>query len=115
MRILWRLGRGSVEDVRAELPRRRRGAYTTVQTVLNRLVERGLLSRERLGAAFTYAPRVSEAEYLSSSLQEELANASPQAREAAIATLVGGLDEGEIEALRVQAAKVDERRRGRRS
>lgn len=42
MRVLWRLGRpGSVEDVRSSLPQRQRGAYTTVQTVLNRLAEEG--------------------------------------------------------------------------
>jgi predicted transcriptional regulator len=33
-----------------------------VQTVLNRLAERGLLSRERAGTTIIYKPRISEAE-----------------------------------------------------
>ena len=32
---------GTVEQVRGELPPRYQGAYNTVQTVLNRLAERG--------------------------------------------------------------------------
>ena len=46
MEALWRLGDGTVEQVREALPPRYRGAYNTIQTVLNRLVDRGLLSRE---------------------------------------------------------------------
>lgn len=47
MAALWRLGSGTVDQVRDALPARYRSAYTTVQTVLNRLAERGLLDRER--------------------------------------------------------------------
>lgn len=50
MGALWRIGEGRVGEVRGALPERYRSAYTTVQTVLNRLSERGLLSRERAGS-----------------------------------------------------------------
>ena len=43
MAALWRLSAGTVEQVREELPPRYQGAYNTIQTVLNRLVGRGLL------------------------------------------------------------------------
>ena len=52
MAALWRVGSGTVEQVREELPPRYQGAYNTVQTVLNRLTERGLLERERAGRGF---------------------------------------------------------------
>ena len=55
MAAVWSLGEGAVDDVRAELPRPRRSAYNTVQTVMNRLVERGLLERERRGRGFVYS------------------------------------------------------------
>ena len=42
--------------VNAGLLRSCRSAYTTVQTVLNRLSDRGLLRRERSGVAFTALP-----------------------------------------------------------
>jgi predicted transcriptional regulator len=109
MRVMWRLGRGSVEDVRRAL--RRPGAYTTVQTVLNRLAERGLLERERVGNAIQYSPRLSEADYLAESLHRALAGASDEARRAALAALVGDLEPSEFSEVRKLARKVDPRRR----
>lgn len=111
MPALWRLGEGTVEQVRGALPARYRSAYTTVQTVLNRLAERGLLSRERRGNAIVYRPRISEAEYLSQSIDQTLAGASTEARQAVLARLVGGLDGGELARLRRRARQV----RGKRS
>jgi predicted transcriptional regulator len=113
MRVLWRLESGSVEDVRRGLPARKRGAYTTVQTVLNRLAERGLVRREREGNLILYRPRLSEAEYLSRSLNEALANASPEARRTALATLVGEIEATELSRIRRLAREVS-RRRGSR-
>lgn len=116
MRALWRLGRAaSVDDVRSELPERQQGAYTTVQTVLNRLAERGMLLRDRQGKAIFYAAKISEADYYSRSLRQTLARASEEARRSAVAQLVSDMDAGErteIEALaRRVASKRDSRRR----
>lgn len=114
MAALWRLGEGSVEQVRAALPARCRSAYNTVQTVLNRLVERDLLARERAGRGFVYRPRVSEAEYLSQSIDRALAGASVHARQAVLASLLGGLGNDELAELRQLAEQAGEQRRGRR-
>ena len=96
MAALWRLGSGTVEQVREELPPRYRGAYNTVQTVLNRLATRGLLEREREGRGFVYRPKVTEAEYLSGSIRRTLAGASTEARQAALASIIGGLRPDEL-------------------
>ena len=112
MHIVWRLGSGRVEDVRRELPRRHRRAYTTVQTVLNRLAERGLLGRERKGKAIVYRPRISETDYLARSVNEALADASEEARRGALARLVGDLDRRELDEIR-KLAREARRRRGR--
>ena len=113
MRALWRLDRAAgVEDVRGALPARQRGAYNTVQTVLNRLAERGLLDRKRQGRAIFYSAKVSEADYYSRSVREALASASDDVRRTALAQLVGDMapgELGEIEALAREVAK----RRGR--
>lgn len=113
MRALWRLDRAaSVEDVRGALPAPQRGAYNTVQTILNRLAERGLLGRERQGKAIFYSAKISEADYYSRSVREALASASDDARRTALAQLVGDMapgELGEIEALAREVAK----RRGR--
>ena len=114
MAALWRLDAGTVEQVRSALPARYRGAYTTVQTVLNRLAERGLLVRERDGNALVYTPKVTEAEYLSRSIERTLATASADTRQAALARLIGTMGREELSGLRRLADDVGTARRQRR-
>lgn len=114
MATLWRLGSGTVEQVRSGLPPRYRGAYTTVQTVLNRLAERGMLERRREGRGLVYTPRVSEAEYVSSWIGKTLAGASNHARQAALASLIGTLDAGELSELQELAREIKQKRGRRR-
>ncbi|MFI1383971.1 BlaI/MecI/CopY family transcriptional regulator [Embleya sp. NPDC020886] len=113
MAVLWRIEAGTVERIRSELAEPSRGAYTTVQTVCNRLAERGLLARAREGQAFVYRPAVTEADYVSSSVSSALAAASAPARRVALAQLVGGLDVSELADLRELARRI-ERERGAR-
>lgn len=113
MAALWRLGAGTVEQVRAELPPRYRGAYTTVQTVLNRLAERRLLERAREGRGIVYRPVMSEAEYLSRTIRHTLAGASSDARQAALLNILGGLGPDELTTLQELAQQAQEQRNRR--
>jgi predicted transcriptional regulator len=113
MAILWRLERGTVEDVRRALPSRHRGAYTTVQTTMQRLCDRGLLERAKEGHAFVYSPALSEAEYLSLSVERAFAGASRDARHAALAQLIGSLREDELAEVRRRARAIDRARKKR--
>lgn len=110
MGILWRLGQATVEDVRNQLPSESRGAYTTVQTVLNRLADRGLIERRKDARAILYVPALSEAEYLSRSITRTLAGASSDARQAALAELIGGLRHDELSEIQRIARSIEERR-----
>lgn len=114
MAALWRLETGTVEQVRSALPSRYRGAYTTVQTVLNRLAERGFLSRERSGPAIVYKPKLTEAQYLSRTIKQTLASASPDARQAALAQLISSLGDHERADLQRLTDEVDGARRRKR-
>ncbi|MGI9080946.1 MAG: BlaI/MecI/CopY family transcriptional regulator [Thermoleophilaceae bacterium] len=105
MSAVWNLGEATVDQVRAEGPKRD-SAYNTVQTVLNRLVERGLLVRSRKGRAFLYRPKLAESEYLSRSIGERLAGASPEARRAALVNLVDELEPGELDELARRANQI---------
>ena len=100
MVALWRVEAGTVEQVRSALPARYRGAYTTIQTVLNRLTERGLLAKQRDGLAYVYRPKLTETEYLSRTIETTLSGTSTEVRQAVLASLVGGLDGEELAALR---------------
>ncbi len=54
--VLWTRGEGTVRDVAAALAPRHTFAYTTVMTLLERLVRRGQLQRRKQGRSFVYAP-----------------------------------------------------------
>lgn len=111
MAVLWRLEHGTVDEVRQALPPRYRSAHNTIQTVLNRLSERGLLSRRREGNAYVYTPRISEAEHLQQSIASSLAMASGPARQVVLASLVGDLDRKELSTLRQLAKQISAQRR----
>ena len=56
LRALWTLGEGNVKDVQERVAQHRPLAYTTIMTVLERLVRKGQLTRRKAGRAFVYIP-----------------------------------------------------------
>src|SRR5262245_21076596 len=59
MEVLWRLGRASIREIHEALPQGRRGAYTTVQTIVSRLEEKAAVRRVRkIGNAIIFEPAV---------------------------------------------------------
>ncbi len=56
LKVLWKVGEASVKDVRADLAPSRNLAYTTVMTLLDRLVKKGRASRRKSGRLFLYTP-----------------------------------------------------------
>lgn len=111
MAAIWKLGASKVEDVRRALPGRHTPAYTTVQTVMNRLAERGLLRRKRVANAFVYEAPYDEADLLTRSIGNRLAVATPEARRAAVLSIIDNLDSEELGEVARIAAKV---RKGRK-
>jgi len=59
LRALWTLREGNVKQVRAVVAESRPLAYTTIMTVLERLVRKGRLRRRKAGRAFVYSPEAS--------------------------------------------------------
>jgi predicted transcriptional regulator len=59
MEALWGLGSASVREIQERLPERKRPAYTTVQTIIYRLEEKGALRRvKKVGNAHVFEPVV---------------------------------------------------------
>src|ERR1041385_3660899 len=56
LKALWELEEGNVTAVQRIISRTRPLAYTTIMTVLDRLVRKGRLSRRKVGRAFVYTP-----------------------------------------------------------
>jgi predicted transcriptional regulator len=59
LKALWALGEGNVRDVVNQLAPSRRLAYTTVMTLLDRLVKKGGARRRKVGRRFLYTPVLS--------------------------------------------------------
>lgn len=65
MRLMWTHEAASVREILDALNSRgRRLAYTTVMTVMSRLAEKGLLSRERHGKMHIYRPTATQDGFL---------------------------------------------------
>ena len=82
MKVLWRLGKATVADARAELNRpeacratRREGgelAYTTVMTLLGRLAAKGAVEVDREREPYVYRPAYSRESVLKDRLRDFL-------------------------------------------
>src|SRR5437763_16567462 len=59
LKALWTLQEGNVKDVQQVVAQTRPLAYTTIMTVLDRLVRKGKLTRRKVGRAFVYSPEAS--------------------------------------------------------
>ena len=59
MRTLWPLGEASVRQIRDELGARRPRAYTTILTIMDRLAQKGIVTRRKVARAYLYRPNVS--------------------------------------------------------
>ena len=110
MSVLWRLGSGTVAEVRERLASDSKLdlAYTTVLTVLRTMEEKGLVRHEAEGKAHRYFPLVEEQAARKSALArlvDTLFHGSP---ELVLTQLVGdrGLSASQLERLR---ALLDER------
>jgi predicted transcriptional regulator len=71
IKVLWEQGASTVRELNDELSRRgRRWAYTTVQTLLTRLQQKGCVESDKGDTAHRYLPTVSRDELLQLRLGE---------------------------------------------
>lgn len=107
MRVIWRATEPITgHDIAAQLPTGRDIAYTTLITVVERLRDKGLLTRFRDGRAFRYQAAVTEEQYAADLMTQAL-NASDD-RSKALLHFAGRLDPDEAAALRAALAATSE-------
>jgi len=81
--VLWPMGEGTVRDIHRALAASRPRAYTTVLTIMDRLEQKGIVARRKVGRAFHYRARLS----------------AEEARLKAVEKIVEGFFDGSSEAL----------------
>ncbi len=102
MNVVWEKGRATVQDVKDALEPRRSLAYTTIMTVMSRLVEKGILERQKEGRAYYYTPSASQEKVAGSLLHSLVQRLYDGATGKAIAQLLEGgeeVDDAELERL----------------
>lgn len=60
--VLWPMGEGTVGDIHRVLSASRPRAYTTVLTIMDRLTQKDIVTRRKVGKAFHYQARLSAEE-----------------------------------------------------
>ncbi|MBP6822734.1 MAG: BlaI/MecI/CopY family transcriptional regulator [Acidobacteria bacterium] len=59
MDAMWAIGSGSIREIHERLPEKKRPAYTTVQTIIRRLEEKGaVIQTKQVGNAHIFEPTV---------------------------------------------------------
>ncbi len=72
LKALWSLQEGNVKDVQRIVTETRPLAYTTIMTVLERLLRKGKLTRRKAGRAFIYSPTTGRDEMRKHAIRELL-------------------------------------------
>ncbi len=62
MDCLWNHDETTVNDVHRCLKAKKKIAYTTVMTILDRLHSKKIVSRKKVGKAFVYSPKLSKSQ-----------------------------------------------------
>ena len=88
MQGLWTLGEGTVHEIREQMAATRPRAYTTIMTIMDRLSQKGVVTRAKVGRAYLYRPNFS----------------ADEARAHAVEQLVAHFFEGSREALRAHVS-----------
>ena len=102
LKALWDLGDAQVKEVQAQLQEQGHDlAYNTVQTVLGRLVEKGLVACDKSAAAHRFRAKVARERFRRDRLRDMVSKVFDGSAGAMAFQLVenGGLDAGEIEQL----------------
>ncbi len=94
MEVFWQRGESGIKDVHDALAASRVIAYTTVQTTVDRLYRKGLVSRRGHGRTFSYLAAVGKEEFLAGMARRVLGALFGNFPEPTLASLVDVLGAG---------------------
>jgi len=103
----------SVREVLAAVKRQPPLAYTTVQTVLDRLYEKNLVTRDEQGKAFLYRPCISQEEWLGEQAARVLLEAKGPPNAAVLMAFLDTAERADPAVVDNLAALIATRRKGR--
>lgn len=93
MACIWEKKTCTARDIVDCISQDREIAYNTVQTIMTRLVDKGLLKRKLQGKTHVYKPAAKQKNILSSLINQTMGNFTGQFGEEALIAFVDGLDD----------------------
>ena len=93
MGCIWKRQHCTARDVVECLDQNREIAYNTIQTIMTRLVDKGLLKRKLEGKTHVYKPVARQKNVLLSLLNQTISDFTGQFGEEALIAFVDGLDD----------------------
>ena len=104
MKILWRRGESSVNDLVVAIPAGEELAYNSVLTTIRILEQKGYVEHRQEGRAFVYRPCVAEAEASRSEIRHVLGRFFGNSRERLLLSLLGDEEISQEELQRLKQA-----------
>ena len=92
MDIVWEKKSCSAREILIILKKERKIAYTTVATILQRLYDKGLLTRKENKSGYVYSPKLSKERYSKNVAQSFLRNFINSFGDTAIASFAESID-----------------------
>lgn len=93
MKCVWKFKVCTTRDIVSCLSQKREIVYNTIQTVMTRLVNKGLLKRTLKGKTHVYKPAVKQKNILSTLISQTMNGFTSQFGEGALIAFVDGLDD----------------------
>lgn len=92
MEIIWSRPTVTVREVFEVVKKKREIAYTTIMTIMNRLVTKGYLNQIRSGKTYSYTPKKNQEQTLRSLVKQTLNTFINQFGEEAVAAFLDEAD-----------------------
>ena len=92
MNIVWECGDCSVRDVLERINKKKKLAYTTIATILQRLYDKGIVVRTNKDVIIYYSPKLTKENYSKSMARSFIAKFFNSFGEAAIASFAESIE-----------------------
>lgn len=102
LHYLWSAPEADVKQVHTALTKQRGGTLNTIQSTLDRLFKKNLLSREKQGHAYSYRARVGREELIAQLIQDITCDFLGEGEDsliAAFSSISAGLDDDKLSKL----------------
>lgn len=113
MDVLWCGGEKSIKDVQHELEKEKATNFNTVMTVMNRLVEKGILTKRLEGRTSMYQPVLTREEFVNNQSREMTQELVDEFGSVVVSHMIDALDKADDDLVAQLEQKIKEWKKDR--